>query len=37
LEPDKTTSLGATIHNMSFAEKQQLAQEMAGEQDFPSA
>ena len=37
MEPDKPTSLGATIRNMSFAEKQQLAQEMAGEQDFPLA
>jgi Zinc knuckle len=37
MEPDRTTSLGATIHNMSFAKKQQLAQEMAEEQDFPSA
>jgi hypothetical protein len=37
MEPDKTTSLGATIRNMSFMEKQQLAQEMAGKEDFPLA
>jgi hypothetical protein len=37
MEPDKTTSIGAEIYNMLFREKQQLAQKMAGEQNFSLA
>ena len=37
MEPDKTTTIGVEIHNMSFKEKQRLAQEMASKQDFLSA